>query len=404
MSSFIDYAINKKSLEDVNVSKKRVILRADLNVPLDHNLEVMDTTKIDSSLPTIKHLLKNKASVILISHLGRPKGKVEERLRLLPVARKLEDKLGQPVLYVKSAIGPEVERIVDTLRPGEILMLDNIRFYPEEEQNEPEFAQKLASYGDIFVNDAFGTLHRAHASTVGIARFLPAIAGFLVEKEIKYFTDIFQNPKKPFTVILGGSKVSTKIGVINSLMKTVDTLLIGGAMCFTFLKALGKKIGKSMYEPDKLDLAYQILDDAKKNNIEIVLPVDIVVASEITNNAEKDIVSVDNIPDNMIGVDIGPKTIEIFKEKINNSKMIFWNGPMGVFEIPRFANGTLSIAKMMAERKDAITIVGGGESVMATNIAEVQDKMTHVSTGGGATLEFLEGKQLPGILALMDKD
>jgi 3-phosphoglycerate kinase len=264
MSSFIDYAINKKSLEDVNVSKKRVILRADLNVPLDHNLEVMDTTKIDSSLPTIKHLLKNKASVILISHLGRPKGKVEERLRLLPVARKLEDKLGQPVLYVKSAIGPEVERIVDTLRPGEILMLDNIRFYPEEEQNEPEFAQKLASYGDIFVNDAFGTLHRAHASTVGIARFLPAIAGFLVEKEIKYFTDIFQNPKKPFTVILGGSKVSTKIGVINSLMKTVDTLLIGGAMCFTFLKALGKKIGKSMYEPDKLDLAYQILDDAKK--------------------------------------------------------------------------------------------------------------------------------------------
>ena len=404
MSSFIDYAINKKSLEDVNVSKKRVILRADLNVPLDHNLEVMDTTKIDSSLPTIKHLLKNKASVILISHLGRPKGKVEERLRLLPVARKLEDKLGQPVLYVKSAIGPEVERIVDTLRPGEILMLDNIRFYPEEEQNEPEFAQKLASYGDIFVNDAFGTLHRAHASTVGIARFLPAIAGFLVEKEIKYFTDIFQNPKKPFTVILGGSKVSTKIGVINSLMKTVDTLLIGGAMCFTFLKALGKKIGKSMYEPDKLDLAYQILDDAKKNNIEIVLPVDIVVASEVTNNAEKDIVSVDNIPDNMIGVDIGPKTIEIFKEKINNSKMIFWNGPMGVFEIPRFANGTLSIAKMMAERKDAITIVGGGESVMATNIAEVQDKMTHVSTGGGATLEFLEGKQLPGILALMDKD
>ena len=404
MSSFIDYAINKKSLEDVNVSKKRVILRADLNVPLDHNLEVMDTTKIDSSLPTIKHLLKNKASVILISHLGRPKGKVEERLRLLPVARKLEDKLGQPVLYVKSAIGPEVERIVDTLRPGEILMLDNIRFYPEEEQNEPEFAQKLASYGDIFVNDAFGTLHRAHASTVGIARFLPAIAGFLVEKEIKYFTDIFQNPKKPFTVILGGSKVSTKIGVINSLMKTVDTLLIGGAMCFTFLKALGKKIGKSMYEPDKLDLAYQILDDAKKNNIEIVLPVDIVVASEITNNAEKDIVSVDNIPDNMIGVDIGPKTIEIFKEKINNSKMIFWNGPMGVFEIPRFANGTLSIAKIMAERKDAITIVGGGESVMATNIAEVQDKMTHVSTGGGATLEFLEGKQLPGILALMDKD
>jgi len=404
MSSFIDYAINKKLLEDVNVSKKRVILRADLNVPLDHNLEVMDTTKIDSSLPTIKHLLKNKASVILISHLGRPKGKVEERLRLLPVARKLEDKLGQPVLYVKSAIGPEVERIVDTLRPGEILMLDNIRFYPEEEQNEPEFAQKLASYGDIFVNDAFGTLHRAHASTVGIARFLPAIAGFLVEKEIKYFTDIFQNPKKPFTVILGGSKVSTKIGVINSLMKTVDTLLIGGAMCFTFLKALGKKIGKSMYEPDKLDLAYQILDDAKKNNIEIVLPVDIVVASEITNNAEKDIVSVDNIPDNMIGVDIGPKTIEIFKEKINNSKMIFWNGPMGVFEIPRFANGTLSIAKMMAERKDAITIVGGGESVMATNIAEVQDKMTHVSTGGGATLEFLEGKQLPGILALMDKD
>ena len=404
MSSFIDYAINKKSLEDVNVSKKRVILRADLNVPLDHNLEVMDTTKIGSSLPTIKHLLKNKASVILISHLGRPKGKVEERLRLLPVARKLEDKLGQPVLYVKSAIGPEVERIVDTLRPGEILMLDNIRFYPEEEQNEPEFAQKLASYGDIFVNDAFGTLHRAHASTVGIARFLPAIAGFLVEKEIKYFTDIFQNPKKPFTVILGGSKVSTKIGVINSLMKTVDTLLIGGAMCFTFLKALGKKIGKSMYEPDKLDLAYQILDDAKKNNIEIVLPVDIVVASEITNNAEKDIVSVDNIPDNMIGVDIGPKTIEIFKEKINNSKMIFWNGPMGVFEIPRFANGSLSIAKMMAERKDAITIVGGGESVMATNIAEVQDKMTHVSTGGGATLEFLEGKQLPGILALMDKD
>ncbi|HOJ49593.1 MAG TPA: phosphoglycerate kinase [Spirochaetota bacterium] len=404
MSSFLSYATNKKTLDDINVSKKRVILRVDLNVPLDHNLEVMDTTKIDSSLPTIKYLLKNKASVILISHLGRPKGKVEERLRLLPVARKLEDKLGQPVLYVKSAVGPEVERIVETLRPGEILMLDNIRFYSEEEENEPEFAQKLASYGDIFVNDAFGTLHRAHASTVGIARFLPAVAGFLVEKEIKYFAGIFENPQKPFTVILGGSKVSTKIGVINSLMKTVDKLLIGGAMCFTFLKTLGKKIGKSMYEPDKIDLAYHILEEAKKNNVEIVLPVDIVVASEVTNNAEKDIVSVDNIPDNMIGVDIGPKTIEIFKSKINGSKMIFWNGPMGVFEIPRFANGTLSIAKIMAEEKNAITIVGGGESVMATNIAEVQDKMTHVSTGGGATLEFLEGKKLPGITALMDKD
>lgn len=404
MDKMLDYAVSKKSLKDVYVGGKRVLVRVDLNVPLNSKLEVRDTTKIDAVIPTIQYLLEKGAAVILMSHLGRPKGEIQERMRLIPVARKLEQRLKTPVLYVKTTVGVEAERLVASLRPGELLLLENLRFNPEEEANEPEFAQKIASYADLFVNDAFGTLHRAHASTAGVPRYLPAVSGLLVEKEIKYFSGIFKEPKRPFTVVLGGSKVSTKIGVLENLMQIVDRILIGGGMCFTLLKALGYEIGQSLCEMDKLDVAKEILEKSKNNGVELILPIDVVVANEITNNAEKDIVPVDQIPADMIGVDIGPESIKLFQDKIMDSKTILWNGPMGVFEIARFAKGTLAVATAMSEVKDAVTLIGGGESVMAANAAEVQDSMTHISTGGGATLEFLEGKKLPGIVALMDKD
>jgi phosphoglycerate kinase len=404
MNSTMDYATHKKNLKDIYVGGKKVLLRVDLNVPLDSKLDVRDTTKIDAVMPTIQYLIEKGASVILMSHLGRPKGEIQERMRLIPVARVLESRLNVPVLYVKSTVGPEVERIVNSLKPGEVLLLENLRFNPQEERNDAEFAQKIASYGDIFVNDAFGSLHRSHASTTGIPRFLPAVSGLLVEKEIQYFSSIFQEPKRPFTVILGGAKVSTKISVLKKFLDTVDRILIGGGMCFTFLKALGYEIGNSLCENDKMDMAMEILKRSQIGGVELLLPVDVMVVPEITNNAPKQVVPVESIPKDMIGVDIGPATIELFEQKIQDSKTVLWNGPMGVFEIPRFANGTIEVAKKMAQLNDAITLIGGGESVMAANIAEVREKITHVSTGGGATLEFLEGKRLPGIEALLDKE
>lgn len=401
--SSMDYAVKKKTIKDIDVKNKRVLVRVDLNVPLDNKLEVKDTTKINAVIPTIQYLLDQNASVILVSHLGRPKGKVEERMRLAPVAQKLEQRLNVPVKYVASAIGEDAEQAVKTLEPKQVLLLENIRFYPEEEKNDASFSKKLASYADVFVNDAFGTIHRAHASTSGVTCFLPSVAGLLVEKEIRFFSQIFDKPQQPFSVVLGGAKVSTKIGIIENLFQTVNSILIGGGMCFTFFKAMGYEIGKSLCEQDRLNLSLSLLKESEKRGVEILLPVDVVVTSEITHNAERKVVPVNAIPKDMIGVDIGPSTIALFRKKLLASKTVFWNGPMGVFEVPQFSEGTFAIARMMAELKDAVTLIGGGESVMAANMAGIKDKLTHVSTGGGATLEFLEGKQLPGIMALMDK-
>lgn len=403
-SSLVDYALNKKSIRDLEIKGKKILIRVDFNVPLDSDLSIRDTTKIDAVLPTIQYVLENGASAILMSHLGRPKGQVLERMRLEPVAKALEKRLQQPVKYFKSTTGLALEREVDNLLPGEVMLLENMRFYPEEEKNDPWFSKKLASYAHFYVNDAFGTIHREHASTAGIASHIPGVMGLLVEKEIQYFTQIFQNPKQPFNLILGGSKVSTKIGVIKSLMGTVSRIFIGGGMCFTFLKGLGYEIGKSLCEDEKIDLAMDILKLSKEKGIEIILPVDLVVANEITYNAHKKVVSIDSIPSNMMGVDIGPKTIQLFKEKIKGAKTVLWNGPMGVFEMSPFASGTFEVAHMIANLKDSITLVGGGESVMAANMAGIKDKFTHVSTGGGATLEFLEGKKLPGIVALLNNE
>lgn len=402
-SALISYALNKQSIRDIDIRGKRVLIRVDLNVPLDNRLEVRDTTKIDAVLPTIQYVVEQGASAILISHLGRPKGQVLERMRLAPVAKVLERKLNHPVKYSKTTIGPEVERKVEGLLPGEILLLENIRFHAEEEKNDPWFAKKLSSYADVFVNDAFGTIHRAHASTAGVAEHIPAVSGLLVEKEIQYFTQLFKKPKKPFVLILGGSKVSTKIGIIESLMNIVDRIFIGGGMCFTFFKGLGYEIGKSLCEEEKLEMAMDILRISREKGVEIILPVDVVAANEITYNAEKKTVEVNEIPSDMMGVDIGPKTVELFRQKMADAGTVLWNGPMGVFEMTPFASGTFEVAKMMADLKDSVTLVGGGESVMAVNMAGIKDQLTHVSTGGGATLEFLEGKKLPGIVALMNR-
>lgn len=399
----VDYAINKKRITDIDVRNKTVLLRVDLNVPLDSKLEVKDTTKIEAVLPTIHYLLERNAAIILISHMGRPKGKVEERMRLFPVVRVLEKKLGTPIKYIDKVIGPEVEREIKNLKPKEILLLENIRFHLEEEKNDVNFSKKLASYADVFINDAFGTLHRAHSSTAGVCSFIPSAAGLLVDKEINYFSKIFKSPEKPFSLILGGAKVSTKINLIENIMSVADKIFIGGGMCFTFFKALGYEIGKSLCEEEKLDTALDILKKAEKKGVELILPVDIVVADEITHNANKKIVPINKIPQDGIGVDIGPETIALFRRKLADSRTILWNGPMGVFEVPQFAKGTFEIAHIMAEMPHCTTLVGGGESVMAVNMAEVKDKISHVSTGGGATLEFLEGKKLPGIMALSDK-
>lgn len=404
LDNIIEISLNKKNIKDIDIKNKRVLVRVDLNVPLDNRLDVRDTTKIDAVIPTIKYILDQNASVILVSHLGRPKGCAQYRMRLFPVVKLLERRLKQSVRYVSYTVGEEVDEALKTVQAKDVVLLENLRFNPEEEQNNEEFAKKLASYADVFVNDAFGTIHRAHASTSGVAKYIPAVSGLLVEKEIRYFSNIFRDPHRPFTVVLGGSKVSTKIGVIENLLNTVDSLIIGGGMCFTFFKAMGYEVGNSLCEDEKVATAKEILENAKAKGVEILLPEDIVVADEITNNAEKKVVSADAIPADMIGVDIGPASIGLFKTKLRASKTVLWNGPMGVFEIARFAKGTVAIAQAMAELDNAITLIGGGESVMAANIAEVRNMITHVSTGGGATLEFLEGKSLPGIIALNDKD
>lgn len=394
--------MNKKTVKDFDVKGKRVFVRVDFNVPLDENGNITDDTRIRAALPTINYLVENQAKVILASHLGRPKGKFNLKYSLSPVARRLSQLLNKEVIFAEDCIGEKVENLVSNMNPGDVLLLENLRFYPQEEENDRDFAKKLADLAEIYINDAFGTAHRAHASTAGIAEFLPSGAGFLMQKEIEIMGKALENPERPFVAVLGGAKVSDKIGVITNLLNKVDSLLIGGGMAFTFLKALGYEIGRSLLEEDKIELAGSIIKDAKEKGVKLELPEDVVVAEEIKEGTDYKTVSVGEIPSNLIGVDIGEKTREKFAQIIKKAKLVVWNGPMGVFEIKSFAKGTLAIAEAMAE-SGAITIVGGGDSAAAVEQLGFADKMTHISTGGGASLEFLEGKELPGVAVLNDK-
>lgn len=394
--------MNKMTLDDIEVSGKRVFVRTDFNVPMDSNQNITDYRRIVAALPTIRRLLDRGAKVILASHLGRPKGKRVESMSLKPVAARLSELLGRQVTMLDDCIGPDVEKAVAAMKPGDVVLLENLRFHPEEEANDPEFAKKLASLADVYVNDAFGTVHRAHASTEGIAKYLPAVAGYLVKKEIEIMGKALTNPDRPFLAIIGGAKVSTKIDVITNLLDKVDTLIIGGGMTYTFFKARGWNVGNSLLEMDKLDTAREIERLAKEKGVRLLLPIDNVIADDFSATANTKVVDAGSIPDGWEGLDIGPKTVELFVNEIKKAKTIIWNGPVGAFEMEPFAKGTRAIAQALAE-SDAITIVGGGDSAAAVEQMGYADKMTHVSTGGGAALEFLEGKELPGIAALNDK-
>ncbi|HIV02426.1 MAG TPA: triose-phosphate isomerase [Candidatus Aphodoplasma excrementigallinarum] len=391
---------NKKTIEDIPVTGKRVLVRCDFNVPLDGD-KITDETRIIGALPTIKYLIKNNAKVILSSHLGRPKGEFNMKYSLKPVAKRLSELLGQDVVMAEDVIGDSAKAAVAAMKDGDVVMLENVRFHKEEEKNDPEFAKALASLADIYVNDAFGTAHRAHASTAGVANYLPAVCGYLMKKEIEYLGGALENPARPFVAILGGAKVSDKIGVIENLIDKVDALIIGGGMAYTFLKAKGYKIGDSICEDDKIDLAKDLMKKAKEKGVNFLLPVGSIVADRFANDAERKYVPSDAMPDGWMGMDIGGITIEKFTSVIETAKTIVWNGPMGVFEFENFANGTRAIAEAVA-KADAVTIIGGGDSVAAVKQMGYADKMSHISTGGGASLEFLEGKVLPGIACLMD--
>lgn len=396
---------NKLTVEDINPTGKRVFVRVDFNVPLDENQKITDDTRIRESLKTIQYLSDKGAKVILCSHLGRPKG-VDEKLRMKPIADRLAELLKKPVLALKDSVGPEVEKAVAAMKNGDIALLENVRFYPEEEKNNPDFAKKLAALADIYVNDAFGTAHRAHASTEGITKFVSqSAAGFLLTKEIKYLGGALSNPVRPFVAIIGGSKISTKIDVIKKLMTVVDVLIIGGGMSYTFLKARKFEIGKSLVENDKLELAKELLSQSIDTDVPLLLPIDNVIADDFSPKANVKTVARGGILPTWQGMDIGPATVEKYSHFISSAKTIFWNGPVGVFEMEPFAKGTNAIAKLLADASDqgAITIVGGGDSVSAVNQAGLASKMSHISTGGGASLEFMEGKELPGIVALTDK-
>jgi phosphoglycerate kinase len=396
---------NKLTVEDINPTGKRVFVRVDFNVPLDENQKITDDTRIRESLKTIQYLSDKGAKVILCSHLGRPKG-VDEKLRMKPVADRLAELLKKPVLALKDSVGPEVEKAVADMKNGDVTLLENVRFYPEEEKNNPDFAKKLAALADIYVNDAFGTAHRAHASTEGITKFVSqSAAGFLLTKEIKYLGGALSNPVRPFVAIIGGSKISTKIDVIKKLMTVVDVLIIGGGMSYTFLKARKFEIGKSLVENDKLELAKELLAQSIDTDVPLLLPIDNVIADDFSPKANVKTVARGGILPDWQGMDIGPLTVEKYSHFIKSAKTIFWNGPVGVFEMEPFAKGTNAIAKLLADASDngAITIVGGGDSVSAVNQAGLASKMSHISTGGGASLEFMEGKELPGIVALTDK-
>ena len=391
----------KKTVEDIEVSGKRVLVRVDFNVPLE-GTRITDDTRIRAALPTIRYLTDRQARVILLSHLGRPKGKVVEELRLAPVARRLGELLGKPVARADDCIGPEVEAAAAKLRPGEVLLLENLRFHPEEEKGDEAFAKQLASLADIYVNDAFGTAHRAHASTTLVAHYLPAVAGFLLQKEIQVLGEALESPRPPFVAVLGGVKVADKIPVVENLIPRVNALLVGGGMAYSFLKAKGLAVGTSVLDREKIDLCRQLMAKAEQAGVRFELPLDVVITPELKEEAPRKTVKVEDIPDGWMGADIGPETVARFGGIIREAKTVLWNGPMGVFEIPPLAAGTLGVAKAMAE-SGAVTIVGGGDSAAAVEQLGLADKMTHISTGGGASLEFLEGKKLPGVEALNDK-
>ena len=391
------------TIDDVLLKGKRVLMRVDFNVPMTSNLKVADDKRIIESLPTIHRILSQGASLILMSHLGRPKGRPNPEFSLKPVAEYLAVLLNRPVKFAKDCIGPEVRKMVDDLRPGEILMLENLRFHPEEEANDPAFAKELASYGDVYVNDAFGTAHRAHASTEGVTHFLrPSVAGYLMKKEIEYLSSAVIDPARPYLAILGGAKISGKIDVIQNLLPKIDALVIGGGMAFTFFRAQGLEIGDSLVEEEKLDLAKSLLEEMKTMHKRFILPVDCVIADRFENDANRKVVPVGKIPQGWRGLDIGPETVKVINMEVRKAKTIVWNGPMGVFEMPNFANGTLEVARLLAEatKAGAKTIVGGGDSAAAVAKAGFETQISHVSTGGGASLEFLEGKTLPGLAAL----
>ena len=394
--------LNKKTIEDIDVSGKRVLVRCDFNVPFDAQGNITDPKRIDESLKTIKYLISNNAKVILCSHLGRPKGEFNMKFSLAPVAKYLSNTLGQEVKMAKDVIGESAKSIASSLKEGEVELIENVRFHKEEEKNDPDFAKELASLAEIYVNDAFGTAHRAHASTAGIAKYLPAVCGYLIQKEISVMGNALSNPKRPFVAILGGAKVSDKIGVINNLLDKVDTLIIGGGMAYTFMNALGYSIGTSICESDKVSLAKDMMAKAKEKNMKFLIPVDNKVGLEYDPNTEAKVVDSDKIPQGWMGLDIGPKTAKMFSEAIKGAGTVVWNGPMGVSEWDNFAFGTNEIAKAVAD-SGAISIIGGGDSAAAVEKLGFADKMTHISTGGGASLMFLEGKVLPGIDCLLDK-
>jgi len=393
----------KRTIKDIDLKDKKALIRVDFNVPLDDNLNITDDIRIRAALPTIKYALEKGAKVILMSHLGRPDGQVNEKLRLAPVAKRLEKLLGKPVLALKDCIGDDVKKAVSSMKAKDVALLENLRFHAEEEKNDPAFAKELASLGDVFVNDAFGTAHRAHASTEGVTHYLPSVAGFLLEKEIQYLGSAVDKPKKPFVAILGGAKVKDKIKVIDNLLNKVDALLIGGGMAYTFLKAKGKTIGASKLDKDGFETAKAALDKAARENIPILLPVDNVIGDKFDANANTKVAGED-IPDGWMGLDIGPKTIKLFEDKLKDAKTIVWNGPLGVFEMDKFAKGTEEVAKFIASLKGATSVIGGGDTAAAMSKFKVAGKMTHISTGGGASLEYLEGRGLPGIDALNDKE
>ncbi len=398
--------MNKKTVKDLDVKGKKVLVRVDFNVPLskEEKGKIADDARIKAAIPTINYLSENGAKVILISHLGRPKGEANPEFSLKPVADYLANEYKDKFTFIPSdlVVDEKVKEEVNKLADGQIALLENTRFRKEETKNGEDFAKELASLADLYVNDAFGTSHRAHASNVGVASILPSAVGFLIEKEIEVMGKALEAPDHPFVSILGGAKVSDKIGVIENLITKVDTILIGGGMAYTFLKAMGKEIGKSLLEEDKMDLSLELIEKAKANGVEILLPVDVVIADKIEAGVATEIVDIDNIPVDKEALDIGPKTAKLFADKIKEAKTVVWNGPMGVFEIREFSNGTNEVAKALAE-SDAVTIVGGGDSALAIEMAGLKDKITHVSTGGGASLEFLEGKDLPGITAIEDK-
>lgn len=395
--------MNKKTIKDINLQGKKVLVRCDFNVPYDENRNITDNRRIVAALPTIQYLMENNCRVILCSHLGRPKGEVKPEFSLDIVSKELSKLLGKEVKLAKDVVGEDAKKLASELKEGEVMLLENVRFEAGEEKNDEELSKKFASLAEIFVNDAFGTAHRAHSSTTGVASFLPAVSGFLIEKELNFLGTALENPERPFVAILGGKKVSDKIGVINSLLEKVDTLLIGGAMAYTFFKSMGYNVGNSICEEDKLDLAKELMEKAKSKGVKLILPVDTKIGKEFSADTESKTVKYTEIPDGWEGFDIGEETIKLYAQELQNAKTVVWNGPLGLFEFEQFAVGTNEIAKTLAN-VDAVKIIGGGDSAAAVEKAGLAEKFTHISTGGGASLEFLEGKKLPGIEALQDID